>query len=1027
MKKLILIFLLFFLLPFIAHAECVGPSFSAVQAAVTAANRGDTVEVCAGTATWSSRLEITKAIKLIGAGRGSGGTKIYFAYGTEGTDLCGDCPINYAGSGGWGSIKYKPTDPQSDENEDFVITGFDFNQDPSVYKVGGILILNCSVNYPLKRVQIYSNNFKWRTDSGGQQTALHLNFQGYVWGVVYDNVFEARHPYFYMGGGNSMDATLTATGPYPGNGCTWPLGKHYWENMTAKTGTDQQMVFEDNTLHYRDMWGSHFGGAGLGGTGYTVRYNNMYFYDDDRTYQNGWQLHGAYYSQYGASNLEVYGNYFYGTSTMSDYAQSVIFCRSGRCMAWGNLFAAAGNQSAPFVSIGHECMESLSTNVRTTHTCYGGTKYDGYRNCTSDGQPQHPYRSYFWKNFYGATGSTLSTTYSVWHGPGGTEDQCAPDDSDPSVYSLYFGTNPTPDIDFWKHDPSNCYYTSAADNKCTTGMGCGATLPTSCKAGTGFWRTDESCTQLTRDKAGASDGTDHTTREQLGVLYRCATTNNWQPYYTPLKYPHPFRAITPPVEPCSTYNCKLGIDSDVVALYKFESGALTTDSKESETLTNVNSATASATHVEGSYSTALASASEQSYKRDFADLSSYFPGKPWTTNKIISIAGWFRATSLPSSGNSMIITALSNSNNDDWNHGVLIKNTGGNTNLKFILGTYYIAQSQEYTHATNLSTDTWYHFTVSFDGTSAYAIRLRDSDGNAIGTDITGTYDGNSDTAISFAADSMYFNGLIDELVYFKRVLTSEDAGNIASGDYTEVTPTDPDPVIPTEPCAGYSSCRRPIIEIACEEADETVDILIGLRTNKNATCKWDISVDGTPEYNELTNTYDGTGTQEHTDTITGVSCNGTTRVYYACKGENDVESDVEYSDFTIADYSDSDPVVITGANISQAWNVTNKIFVSTDKPGRCYWCVNSETCTTSADIDNMTEMTYKEGDINHFAILSQEEDTTTTYNIKCKSTQGVASSALQINLTTKPAMGLNMTGSMGMQLGTGKLGVNFK
>jgi len=34
--------------------------------------------------------------------------------------------------------------------------------------------------------------------------------------------------------------------------------------------------------------------------------------------------------------------------------------------------------------------------------------------------------------------------------------------------------------------------------------------------------------------------------EQIaGTLYKCTSTNKWEPYYTPYTYPHPLRGVTP--------------------------------------------------------------------------------------------------------------------------------------------------------------------------------------------------------------------------------------------------------------------------------------------------------------------------------------------------------------------------------------------------------------------------------------------------------------------------------------------------
>jgi len=74
-------------------------------------------------------------------------------------------------------------------------------------------------------------------------------------------------------------------------------------------------------------------------------------------------------------------------------------------------------------------------------------------------------------------------------------------------------------------DPSaNC----TAGGACTSGVGNGATLPTTCTTGVGFWNT----------AAGGSWNTTNSSSND-GALYKCVSTNSWGLYYTPYTYPHP--------------------------------------------------------------------------------------------------------------------------------------------------------------------------------------------------------------------------------------------------------------------------------------------------------------------------------------------------------------------------------------------------------------------------------------------------------------------------------------------------------
>lgn len=67
LKKLFIASVLILLCSQSAWAACVGPAQSAVTAAITAASNGDTIDVCAGSASWSG-FTISKPISLIGAG-----------------------------------------------------------------------------------------------------------------------------------------------------------------------------------------------------------------------------------------------------------------------------------------------------------------------------------------------------------------------------------------------------------------------------------------------------------------------------------------------------------------------------------------------------------------------------------------------------------------------------------------------------------------------------------------------------------------------------------------------------------------------------------------------------------------------------------------------------------------------------------------------------------------------------------------------------------------------------------------------
>jgi len=123
-------------------------SYSDVSAAIAAASTGDTVLVPSGSCTWSSTLEITKAITLQGAGIGE-------------TNITGD-------------IAY--TMPNPSVYSLFRLTGF---------SITGTLEINNKTAYKTARIRIDHSNVT--TNSGVQ-----LNTNGTVYGVIDNNVFNGR-------------------------------------------------------------------------------------------------------------------------------------------------------------------------------------------------------------------------------------------------------------------------------------------------------------------------------------------------------------------------------------------------------------------------------------------------------------------------------------------------------------------------------------------------------------------------------------------------------------------------------------------------------------------------------------------------------------------------------------------------------------------------------------------------------------------------------------------------------------------
>jgi hypothetical protein len=233
-------------------------------------------------------------------------------------------------------------------------------------------------------------------------------------------------------------------------------------------------------------------------------------------------------------------------------------------------------------------------------------------------------------------------------------------------------------------------------------------------------------------------------------------------------------------------------DSNCVALYNFESGALTTDSKSTNTLTDVNTVTADTTNFkQGTASANFEYDSTQAFFRPDSDLTSGFPLKSDDTNKNISVCAWFRLESLHATLGRHLLSKM---NTNQYSLRMGVWTTGYfYVNLGFNSGT----EEEGINHASTLSLATWYHVTFTYKNSDkSYALRIRDSSGNAVGSDVTGTatLDANklSINAQDFMVGTAAWNdvaiqmwdGLIDEFAVFKDILTETESTNIAKGLY---------------------------------------------------------------------------------------------------------------------------------------------------------------------------------------------------------------------------------------------------
>lgn len=233
-------------------------------------------------------------------------------------------------------------------------------------------------------------------------------------------------------------------------------------------------------------------------------------------------------------------------------------------------------------------------------------------------------------------------------------------------------------------------------------------------------------------------------------------------------------------------------DSNVKALWRFENGALGTDSKGANNLVIDGPASDAVTYKEGAAAAYLDTVGEDVFLICDDDLDAGFPLKSSDTNKDISVVFWFRLSSEPivyrtifekgrfagpppfGTNRSMSIAV---SNSDQMRLRISSDGTTWNN----------------YDHASTLDLNKWYHVAVTYQGSSGdYRIRIWDDNAGAIlGSDAVGTA-ANVSVSTSplsigsgtFYNDNYAMEGNLDEMVVFDRVITTDEIDQIQKGNY---------------------------------------------------------------------------------------------------------------------------------------------------------------------------------------------------------------------------------------------------
>ena len=232
---------------------------------------------------------------------------------------------------------------------------------------------------------------------------------------------------------------------------------------------------------------------------------------------------------------------------------------------------------------------------------------------------------------------------------------------------------------------------------------------------------------------------------------------------------------------------------------------------------------------------------------------------------------------------------------------------------------------------------------------------------------------------------------------------------------------------VPEDTTAPSISNFSPVVRQQCTDstAPYTQDVAISLRatdqTQASVVCKWDTSVDGTPTYAELSNTFTASG-DTFSDTAT-VSCGAITPIYYACTDGTNTNT-VTSSNVEVAEYTDDVSASITNVSMTnQACSTTQKIVVTTDKQATCKWDTSDKAYADMANTFTRTVDTT-----HHEVSVTQNCSASVTRYVRCSTVQGVAnSSSTAITITTDAAKTITAgAGSLSITQGSGSLSVTI-
>lgn len=239
-------------------------------------------------------------------------------------------------------------------------------------------------------------------------------------------------------------------------------------------------------------------------------------------------------------------------------------------------------------------------------------------------------------------------------------------------------------------------------------------------------------------------------------------------------------------------------DSNCRALWRFESGALTTDDVGANTLTNdssvVTADTDSGDYYEGGASAYFASSASPRLYIDDDHLDSGFPLKSSASAADFSLCFWFKLADV--SANHILVAKNVYLGSNDESFLLYTRDYGTHYGIRVVKG-YNSGNSNEVWEAVtslDLQAGRWYHLGLTWDDSAKQfnivvwddtaSTKYTDSNNQSYSISLT-----NSPLSLGARADSggtpnAELNGWLDEVVVFSDILTETEIDSIRQGTY---------------------------------------------------------------------------------------------------------------------------------------------------------------------------------------------------------------------------------------------------